>query len=713
MFSITIRERSGQVYTFHFDKPEVLIGRVKGNDVILPKQNISKRHALVRVHGPRFVVEDLGSTNGTYVNGHRIANAVEIGAEDKVYLGDFVMNFLDLSHAGAPSEMPPVPELPELPELEEDGLAAGFAQPTPAARETALSATAAVAPDLRPPGEMEPQPLFDDQLDLGDLEAFAPPSAALASSGGFDDDLDLPGMEAFAPSKSTRKGMASSDAPVGKHTPSEPTRAYGHHSSQDLAPPVTDERLTGPVDSLSARENQDAAERKPAPPALSALPGLAGALKMPPAPKAEPAPAKVKSTAQYTSPAPAPEGPPPPAASAAPPTPHGQTDLQVPADPHFDALAVLYRNALRDLRPAVPSDAAQMSDSDWAEMEDRVMAFVDAAVQGTEVPADADVSRLKRDLIYELAGLGPLEPMLDDPGVESVEVNGPAQLFVFRQGKREAVQERFSCQQALAAAVDRLVRATGNPVHKGALHADGTLIDGTTVRVVWPPLCPQGPAVLLRKPRGEAPTLEQLVQRGAVTDKAAQVLRYLVSEGRSLAICGAPNVGRRTVVNALAQLLESQERIVVVEDGQRLRLDHDHVVRLDSAAVPEEGPSVLQIARRLMPDRLLLGECVGVSTAELFTVAADGLPPWIGSFHARNIDDFVERATHAMVIHHPGIPESVAKARVTRAVDAVACFEFDHEAGRELLRSVAVLNTTGFGPPFKWLSPEDFEGARA
>jgi hypothetical protein len=97
----------------------------------------------------------------------------------------------------------------------------------------------------------------------------------------------------------------------------------------------------------------------------------------------------------------------------------------------------------------------------------------------------------------------------------------------------------------------------------------------------------------------------------------------------------------------------------------------------------------------------------------LFTVAADGLPPWIASFHARSIDDFVERATHAIVIAHPGIPEAVARSRVTRAVDAVACFEFDHESGRDILRSVAVLNTTGFGPPFKWLSPEDFEGASA
>ena len=116
MFSVTIRERSGQVYTFHFDKPEILIGRVKGNDVILPKQNISKRHALIRSEGSTFVVEDFGSTNGTFVNGHRITDPVEIGSEDKVYLGDFVMQFFAIDAenrvevAESPRALDAVPE---------------------------------------------------------------------------------------------------------------------------------------------------------------------------------------------------------------------------------------------------------------------------------------------------------------------------------------------------------------------------------------------------------------------------------------------------------------------------------------------------------------------------------------------------------------------------------------------------------------------------
>ena len=876
MFSITIGERSGQVYTFHFDKPEVLIGRVKGNDVILPKQNISKRHAMVRVHGPRFVVEDLGSTNGTYVNGHRIASAVEIGTDDKVYLGDFVMNFIDLSHVSASgSDMPAVPVVSDMPELPDHG---GIESPAPAAegrrRDEGMTGTlragnmmsGATGPSqgqmsgsdgrggglgggLGGPGG-DDGALFEDQIELGDLDNLLPTSkgdfagAALMAAGsdwdaggavhedGFHEAHAVPFQEGRPPSyaetrsghgignpnssdafefqdvaegfaggnglKATRHGMASasdfpddsgySDASAGMRTghsgsaeddddfggtavasdvPAQAsmsaaaavksalapgraasrsaprpvavaehaTRAYVSGSPSDSSPAPHDDWMTGPVDGLSlalgtaavvgardfdlssgylaggrgrthddllrtddgrARHSDtlarpsdglsqpsdglsrpsDVLGRAHAP--LGGLP-RSSAASMPSAPVAA-----LRSPTQV-------DGP-------------GST----PADlAHFDALSLLYRNALRDLRPGVPADAAQMSDTDWAEMEDRVVAFVDEAASSSELAEDADVARLKRDLIYELAGLGPLEPMLDDPEVEAIEVNGPAQIFVFRSGHRQAVPERFSCQQSLGAAVDRLVRATGMVQARATSHADGTLVDGTSVRVVWPPLCPAGPAVLLRKPRAEAPDLDALVERGVVRRSAAILLRHLVLQRRSIAICGVPNVGRRTVVNAVAMLIESPQRIVVVEDGQRLRLSQTNIVRLDSAAQAVAGPSVLQVARRLMPDWILMGEAASLDMADLFSVAADGLPPWLGSFHAQDIGDFIERGAQALVLRHPGIPEAVAVARVTRTVDAVASFGWDEAAQRFILDAVQVQEPAGSGR-YRALTLADF-----
>jgi pilus assembly protein CpaF len=595
MFSITIRERSGQVYTFHFDKSEVLIGRVKGNDVILPKQNISKRHTMIRVLGSRFTVEDMGSTNGTYVNGHRIGSAVEIGPDDKVYLGDFVMNFQDLGQVSASD--PVLVDVPDLPDADDD--------PPPPHGEPDRDPP---PPPVEPQPESTPEPIYEDQLDLSDLDA-APepppvpvdeiPNLALTEDADLvDDDEDSEGQ-----------------------------------------------RLTGPIDGLAhARETEARVKGHPAPP-LQRWPGAHSST-----PDALTPPARLPGRS----------GPGPGGADA--------------HEFYFDALATLYHNAQRDLRPELPVDAAQMSDTDWAEMEDRVGAFIEQAVAAGDVQAVPNISDLKRDLIYELTGLGPLEPMLDDPTVEAIEVNGPAQLYVFRQGRREAVGQRFSSQAALAAAVDRLMRATGHVRAHAATHAEGTLIDGTSVRVVWPPLCPQGPVVVLRKPRAEVPDLDSLVERGLLTSPAATLLVDWVRSGRSIAVCGRPHVGRRTLLQALALHLDPTERIVVVEDGLRLRLPHEHVVRLDGTARHDGGMGLLQLARRLGADHLVLGETATVGVVDVILAAADGLPPWIATFHAISAEDFLTRAAHGVSLRHPGIPDSLANSRVAGTVDAVAVF---------------------------------------
>jgi pilus assembly protein CpaF len=697
MFAITIRERSGQVYTFHFDKPEVLIGRVKGNDVILPKQNISKRHTLVKAEGKRFVVEDLGSTNGTYVNGHRIATAVEVGADDKVYIGDFVMNFTDLNDmsSSAPPEVPPGLELgagfsdADLPEI------SGIAASAPAESAQSIRATQHMqGPIAVPP----PTNLAD--MDLGE---------------GFGDGLmsDLPAVEPL-------------------DMPNELVQLQGESQEPDYF-----ERLTGPVDAM-AQANMF----RPGS-ALANIPGLAGAIKAPTTgpqaaaapPKAPvalpnfaPAPAEAARAAAFTSGqmaadghAPAPHGSFGAAAAAAHAPAPAAPPARVPELPelpsapppegHHDQLAVLFRNAMRDLRPALPSDASQMSDSDWAEMEDRVTAFVDQCAVAGEIPPEADVARLRLELIYELAGLGPLELMLDDAEIEAIEVNGPAQVYVVRRGKREAATERFSCQQALALAVDRLVRATGQTGRSGT-SLEGTLVDGTSVFVVWPPLCPAGPAVLLRKPRTDAPDLEQLVGRGTVTPQVAETLAELVARNRSIAVVGPPRAGKRTVLNALTNLIQPDARLVVLEDGQRLRLHHDHVVRVDAASFNDGAhSSPLRVVQRLRPDWLLIGDSAAVGPDELFAVQAEGLPPWIAVFSANDGPDFLERAKHSLLMRYPGLPESVAEARALRGLDAVAVFGPDGAGGWVLGEVFEVARHRTGGRTLVDLSPEAVRAA--
>ncbi len=619
MFAITIRERSGQDYTFHFDKPEVLIGRVKGNDVILPKQNISKRHTMVRTAGKRFTVEDLGSTNGTYVNGHRITSAVEIGPDDKVYLGDFVMTFMDLSAVagqGLP-EPPAVPDFPAVPDL----------------------------PDLAASGEAGAN--MRATLHMSAPPSIPTPAEPVASELPPIEPLDMPAELVQQPPPEGGLGVDFLD------------------------------RLTGPLESLHGDGLHAAGgDLGAAASALAAIPGLAGAIKAPSKPQNQaPAVAPLPESRPASQPKPAiapahqPAAVPTPAASAAAPA--------APAEGGYhDRLAGLFREAMQELRPSLPTDTTQMSDSDWTELEDRVTNFVDRAVAAGAMAAGDDPRQVCRDLIYELTGFGPLEPMLDDPTIESIEVNGHDQLHVVRDGRRERASERFSCQAALALAVDRLVRATGQSA-RGGTQMEGTLVDGTSVYVVWPPACPFGPAVVLRKPRAEAPELELLVARGTVSAHAAEVLARLVGERRSVAIVGPHGVGKRTVLNALGLVYTAGARLAVFEDGQRLRLPSEQVVRIDTALLGDGGVTALQVALRLRPDAVLFGDAVSLQLHEVFAVAADALPTWLGVFIARDADDFVHRAMHALQLEHPGLTDSVARARVLRSLDAVAVFVKD------------------------------------
>lgn len=671
MFSVTIREKSGQVYTFHFDKPEIMIGRVKGNDVILPKQNISKRHALVRSHArANFVIEDLASTNGTYVNGHRIASPVEISSEDKVYLGDFVMQFFDLGDAqhddepaveAAPSAAPKESRAPV--ETDADGLADFDALDEgdrPADDEDEALPEVPDVPDVPDAAEVPDVPdAFEDEDD---------PMAELARLMADSEDDEGAGSESVGPPSLLDDGDFGATSAVASMDPDAALDA------------LDDFRMTGPVDGLS-----------------DALMGATQAV-----PEFAPAGRRVVDTGRG-----APDFELPDTQSARAGSASGTGGLSTsrrPAaqrtpvdDAYIVGLSVLYDRGLGEFDSVLPDNSSLLSEEEWGALEARIIAFVDRQSED-EALEGLDLPRLKRDLLYELAGLGPLEELLDDEAVEAVAVNGPAAIYATRQGVRELCEARFSSLRAMATAVERLARATGIRVNEHTSSATGTLSDGTSVRVVWPPLCPGGPVLVLRKPRTSAPTLAELVRKGRVTGAAAMCLREAMAQGRSLAICGPSNSGRRTVLNALALEIAPDERIVVAEESVRIHLNHANVVRLDGSAAGQEAAALIGLAAGLRPDRLLLGGMKAGRIAELLDLACDGIAPWMAFFHAGDIHDLLRRVVHSYAVHHAGVAIETCEARTASALDVVAVISRD-EAGAYVLDQVheVTMDTEGLG----------------
>lgn len=633
MFSVTIRERSGQVYTFHFDKPEIMIGRVKGNDVILPKQNISKRHTSVRSEGAQFVVEDLGSTNGTYVNGHRISAPVEVGPEDKVYLGDFVMQFFAIDEEGG-SAPPPEPIDDDLPEL-----------PTGAAEEDADPDAFTGLPIRRPP-----PPGADDDVE----DPFADVSAAdLGGEASADFERRSSAMEFVLDEKAAKPSVvfdareestvaqlddeaaaaraAIASAMAGGKTPAGGPQVAA--ADPQAALDALDDRMTGPVGGLMDVLDQIGG---PTAPELSAIPNSFGA------------------PGALTERAPAP-------------------DIALPrAEGYHDALARLFGRARIQLRTQLGGDVHHLSDAEWSEIERRVSELIDAAQHGGEISDELDAATLRRDLVYELTWLGPLESLLDDDGIERVEVDGFERIAVVRDGRREESPARFSCQAALVSAVERLVVAAGAVVREGRAHAEGALADGTSVRVVWPPLAPAGPFIVLRKPRRGVATLEALAAQGWMDESTAAALGDAVRARRSVAVVAASSEARRAVLEALASAIPNSERVAVVERDAPIGLEQAHVLRLDAAAREAGGTGPLGLAAHLGADRVVSVGCDTLLLAEIIEQGCEGGPSTLASWTAWDPADAARRASHAVMLAAPGLPERIAAERVAMALDVIA-----------------------------------------
>jgi type IV secretory pathway ATPase VirB11/archaellum biosynthesis ATPase len=178
--------------------------------------------------------------------------------------------------------------------------------------------------------------------------------------------------------------------------------------------------------------------------------------------------------------------------------------------------------------------------------------------------------------------------------------------------------------------------------------------------------------MLLRRPRASAQSLQELTTAGRIDNEVGRRLERLVAQGRSVLVVGPMGAGRRTVVNALALGFPDETRTVVLERGERIVLGEQNVVRLDAAVV--EPAALIDAARGLQPDRIVLGDLGCDGLAALFDRGVDGLPPWLGFAHGHDVDDALDRLVQAVSFRHAGVSAAHAAGRVAAALDVIAVF---------------------------------------
>ena len=321
------------------------------------------------------------------------------------------------------------------------------------------------------------------------------------------------------------------------------------------------------------------------------------------------------------------------------------------------------------------------------------------AEQGSP-PAPEHLERLERDLM----GLGPLEPLLADPRVGDILVNGPFSIWFERNGRLERASQRFDDEAHLLRIIDRLVSRGGRRIDESSPMADARLPDGSRVNAVVRPAAVDGPQLSIRRFVGGPRSLEDWLDSGSIEPRAAALLGALVEERSNLLISGGTGAGKTSLLNAISARIAADERIVTLEDAAELRLTQPHVVRLESRPPNLEGKGeitlrmLLRNALRMRPDRIVLGEVRGDEVIELLAAMNTGHRGSMGTVHANSAGDALVRLeSMAALALGQSYPEAL-RPQIASAVEAIVHVERSADGQRRIcsIDRVRVVRSGGF-----------------
>ncbi len=286
-------------------------------------------------------------------------------------------------------------------------------------------------------------------------------------------------------------------------------------------------------------------------------------------------------------------------------------------------------------------------------------------------------SQLILDVVNEITGFGPLQPLLDDPSVDDVIVNGPRTVYVERNGELEPVATRFRNLDHLMNVIQRIVAPIGRRVDESNPYVDGRLPDGSRLNVVIPPVALDGPHVSIRKFRDVPFTGEDLVRNGTFTAEGLRYLSGAVRARRNILISGGTGSGKTTLLNVMSSYAGPKERIVTIEDTAELRLQMAHVVRMETRTATIDGAreisarDLLRNALRMRPDRIILGEVRSHEAIEVLQAMGTGHDGSMATIHANGTADALERLEMLVGLHGFSSDLRAVRRFIVSAVDIV------------------------------------------
>jgi len=284
---------------------------------------------------------------------------------------------------------------------------------------------------------------------------------------------------------------------------------------------------------------------------------------------------------------------------------------------------------------------------------------------------------LNQELFDEVTGLGPLEPLLKDDGVNDILVNGPQQIFVERDGKLEISDITFKDEKHLLRIIDKIVSAVGRRVDESNPYVDARLADGSRFNAMVPPIAVDGSLVSIRKFKKEKLAIDDLVTFGAFTEEMAAYLQAAVACRLNIIVSGGTGSGKTTTLNALSSFIDDAERILTIEDTAELQLQQTHVGRMESRPPNVEGKGAvsqrdcLKNALRMRPDRIIVGETRGEEVIDMLQAMNTGHDGSMTTIHANSARDGVSRLENMIAMAGIEMPLKAVRSQISSAVNLI------------------------------------------
>jgi pilus assembly protein CpaF len=337
-----------------------------------------------------------------------------------------------------------------------------------------------------------------------------------------------------------------------------------------------------------------------------------------------------------------------------------------------------------------------------AAFKEAVRELITNSLETTPVPLNRDEKeRLTSDLVEESMGMGLLTPMFEDPAISDILINGPDQVYIEKFGRLEKTSIRFQNEEHLLRLIERIVARVGRHIDQSSPMVDARLPDGSRVNAIIPPLSLVGPVLSIRRFGLGRYSVEDLIKFGTLTPVIAEILEGLVRTRANIMISGGTGSGKTTLLNVLSSYISPSERIVTIEDAAELRLQQDHVVRLEARPPNVEGRGHVTIrdlminALRMRPDRIVVGEVRGAEAFDMLHAMTTGHDGGMTSIHSNSPRDALKRLETMVLMAGTEFPARAIRDLIGSGIEIILHLQRMEDGSRRLTHVTEIVGMEG------------------